>query len=319
MPVRVMKAEKTGDAVLKRYVGAAAPSKSALLSGKYPGTLVSLNVSRGDRVKKGDVIAVIESQNVLSMAETTTATLRQAEDGYARARKMYEKGGLADVKMVEIETQLAQARAAAKAASKAVEECSVRAPFDATVSDVLVEEGEEVSSMVPIARIYDISSMEIRFSVPESEIGNIKVGDIASVEVPALETVMPDGTRVVNGFEAKVNEKGISGSAISHSYECTLVLSEECSDLMPGMVCKVRMDGSPHGVFVVPASLVRTDASGKYVWGLSEGMTVRKIYVVTGGFASRGVTVISGLEEGDLVITEGVQKVSTGMKVKVLE
>lgn len=313
VPVRVMKAERTEGIVLRRYVGTAVPARSATVSNIYSGTLTSVGISRGDCVKKGDILAVVGSQSVLSMYETAEAALHQAEDGYERARKIYEKGGLADVKMVEIETRLAQARASAKAASKAVEDCTVRAPFDGTVSDVFVEEGTEISALAPVARIYDMSAMEIRFSVPENEIGNLKIGDAATVEVPALAA---DGVESANVFKAKVKDKGISGSALSHGYECTLSLLEECREFMPGMVCKIRIDNAGKGGFIVPSSLVRTDGSGKYVWGVTEDMSVRKIYVTTGGFVSRGVVITSGLEDGDTIITEGVQKVSTGMKVK---
>lgn len=318
VPVRVMKVEVSEGVLTKKYVGTAAPSKSVILSAGYSGTLENLNVSRGDRVRKGDRLAVVSSQNVLSMAESAEAALRRAEDGYDRARKVYEKGGIADVKMVEIETQLAQARAAAKASKAAVEDCTVKAPFDGTVSDVYVESGTEVSALSPLVKIYDISSMKISFSVPENEIGNIKSGDIAIVEVPALGTVSADGSRIVRKFEAKVSEKGISGSAVSHSYECTLVPFGDCSGLMPGMVCKISLGSSREG-YVLPSSLVRTDASGRYVWGLTGANTVRKIYITTGDFVNRGVSVISGLEEDDLVITEGMQKVSTGMKVQILD
>lgn len=315
IPVRVMKAQQTETFSPRRYVGTAAPSRSATVSCGNSGTLVSVNVSRGSHVKKGDIIAVTESQSVLSMAETAEAVLRQAEDGYERARNMHDKGSLADVKMVEIETRLAQARATAKAAARAVEDCIVRAPFDGTVSDVYVEEGMDVSALAPVARIYDMSSMKIIFSVPENEIGSMKVGDAAMVEVPAL--VGNDSGRAV--FRARIAEKGISGSVLSHGYECTLVPSEPCRDLMPGMVCKIRTDREGLEGFVVPASLVRTDASGKYLWGITDSMTVRKIYVTTGGFAAHGVVITSGLANGDLIITEGIRKVSVGMKVKVLE
>lgn len=315
--VRVMTVETSENVLSKKYVGTAVPSKSAVLSAKYAGTLVSVQVSRGVRVKKGDIIAVVESQNVKSMAESAEATLRQAEDGYERARMMYEKGGLADVKMVEIETKLAQARATAKAASKAVEDCVVRAPFDGTISDVYVEEGMDVSLMAPLARIYDISSMKITFSVPENEIGNLKVGDMATVKVPALVSTR-DRLDVSGIFRAELTEKGISGSVFSHSYECTLVPVAECRELMPGMVCKISTGSNRTGI-VIPSALVRTDNSGKYVWGVTDEYTVRKIYVTTGEFVSRGVAVTSGLEEGELVITEGMQKVSTGMKVQIME
>lgn len=58
-------------------------------------------------MKKGDVLAEVTSKNVLASYEISHATLRQAEDGYKRVKKVHESGTVADVKLVEIETQLA--------------------------------------------------------------------------------------------------------------------------------------------------------------------------------------------------------------------
>ena len=88
----------------KVYVGEIGASGSAIISASHSGTLEALNVEQGTHVKKGDVMAEIESKNVLASYEISHATLRQAEDGYERVKKVHKSGTVADVKLVEIET-----------------------------------------------------------------------------------------------------------------------------------------------------------------------------------------------------------------------
>ena len=293
----------------KSYVGTAEESKATTLFCRYPGKLESLNVKKGDPVKEGSVIAVISSQTVLSAKEIADATLKQAMDGYERIKKMHEKGSIADVKMVEIETQLAKARAASVSADKALEDCTIRAPFSGIVGEISVEEGTDVDVMQRIVRLMDISSMEIRFSVPENELAKIHEGEIATISIPALD---------IEAMEAEVIEKGLCASPLSHTYSCTLRPRGKIAGLMPGMVCKVYMEGSRGQGAIIPSSAIRTDAQGRYVWTVKENI-VYKNYIETDGYAEKGVIVRKGLEEGDKIITEGVQKVCTGMKVSIVK
>ena len=89
--------------------------------------------------------------------------------------------------------------------------------------------------------------------------------------------------------------------------------------MMPGMIGKVRFrtPASDRNV-VIPSSAVRGDRNGRYVWTVTSSETVAKKYISTGGFSGNGVVVSSGLEEGDRVITQGMSKVSTGMRVEAV-
>lgn len=309
VPVKVMTIQEQSELSGRNYVGTVEASKTTVLSCPYPGTLTRLAADVGDIVRKGDTIAVIVSQNVLSTKEMAEATLAQAEDGYKRLSQVYGSGSVAEVKMVEIQTQLSKARASAEAARKAVDDCTVTAPFDGVIGEVFTEEGVETNAMAPLARLLDISCVEIEFSVPEKEIGSVDKGDIYTVEVPALDGAV---------FQARVKSKGITASALSHSYSCTLTPTGNTAGLMPGMVCRVYGSGSRTDGLVIPASVVKTDGNGRYVWTVREGK-VEKRYITTGGFAGKGVSVESGLQAGDQVIVEGSQKVSSGMKVSATE
>lgn len=292
------------------YVGGVRASKTAVLSSKYGGTLVSLKVAQGDRVSQGQVVAEVDSRSVQSSYEMSRATLKQAEDGYERLMKVHGSGSVADVKLVEIETQLAKAKAAMAAAEQALEDCRIKAPFAGTVGDVYVDQGVELSVAEPVVKIVDVSSVEVVIPVPEAEIGDVKTGRKAYMDVPALG---------IRDIEMKVSSKGVVASPLSHTYDCVLRPVSKVPGLMPGMVCKVNMDREASESVVIPASVVRTDMDGRYVWTLGPDDVVCKTRVTTGGFSGDGVIITSGLVPGDRLITDGAYKVSSGMKVNVQE
>lgn len=307
--VTAMKVSMTGSAASKTYIGTVHPAKSAVLASAHSGTLAELKVRQGQAVNKGEVIAVINSQRAASSLEMASAALRQAKDGYDRAKAVHESGSIAEVKMVEVETQLRQAEAAYKAAAKAYSDCAVKAPYSGVIGEVYIESGVEVSVAQPVARIMDISSVEIHFPVPEGEINSINTGEEVWINVPALGE---------DNIAAHLTAKGVAASALSHSYDCTAVPFSSVTGLMPGMVCKVSLAGNGAQAAVIPASVIKTDVSGRYVWAVRDGRAV-KVPVVTGGFSGRGVIISEGLEDGDYVIVDGAGKVSSGMKVKIVE
>lgn len=292
------------------YVGQVKASGTALISTNHGGVLEAIHVGQGSRVKAGDVLAEVTSKNVLASYEISHATLRQAEDGYERVKKVHESGTVADVKMVEIETQLAKARAAARSSEESLEECKIKAPFNGTVSKVLVERGVHVNPGSAILKLVDLSTIEIDIPVPEGEIGQIRVGQKALIDVPALGLV---------GIEAQVASKGVVALSPSHTYECILVPEKPQTDLFPGMVCKVRLSKESDSLRIaIPASAVEMDSEGRFVWIVQDGI-VEKTYVTVNGYQERGIIVSAGLEPGDKVIVKGGSKVSTGMKVNTVE
>ncbi len=305
--VKVQVAEESRTVSGKSYVGSLEVSREAVINAPHGGVIEKLYVREGQKVAEGQVIAVIASRTVLSSHEAAMAALRQAEDGYERASKVYESGSVADVKMVEIRTQLAQAKASAEAARNALDECTVRAPFAASVSSVFVNEGEHVGIARPLASLADVSDPEIRISVPENEVHMIAAGDIAEVYVPALDRTLT----------AVVKNKAVVSDALSHSYGCTLSPKGGRSGLMPGMICRVYLEKDGVSGIVIPADAVRMDDKGKYVWTVGAAGKVCKVRITTGGFSGKGVVVTGGLASGDRVIVSGASKVSSGMQVNI--
>ncbi len=305
--VRVHQVSATGSDTETTYLGTAQSAKHSLVGAPVPGHLQRIYVKSGQKVYKGQVLAEISSESVNAALDIASATLHQAEDGYARLMKLYEKGGVTEVKKIEVETQLSTARASYNAALKAKEKCRVIAPFSGTVEEAMAHEGEEVALLGPIVRLTDTDHLEIRFNVPEKELGSIEIGETVSVEIPALEKTV----------ELPVGLKDASGNALSHSYQCTIYPQEKLEGLRPGMIVKVhRQAQDTNHAIVVPMSALFTGVNGRYVWTVEDGI-VQKRQITTEGYANDGMVVTSGLHEEDTVIVEGARKVCSGMKVRV--
>jgi len=306
--VTVTKIEYNDSVERNSYVGKVESSKTVSVLCQYSGTVSSINVKRGQRVKVGEVLAEISSESVKSAYVMAKATLEQAQDGYSRMMSVYEKGGVTEVKKKDVETQLRKAEAAESAAADALSNCLIKAPYSGVIDDIFVDEGENLSAMAPVMRLVNVNSLEIHFPVPENEIAKISEGQKVVVDIPAI------GKEI----EGAVVAKGSIASSISHAYDCTVAPSSAVEGLLPGMSCKLSIVNSDVAPIVIPVTAVNTDMNGRYVWCVDNGRVSKK-HIEIGGYFGDGVSVTNGLSFHDLIIVEGARKVSTGMKVNTVE
>lgn len=291
------------------YVGTVESSASATVSSRAAGTLVSIAAREGQRVQEGQTIATIDSQHARSAYDAAKSALDQAEDGWSRVSSVYATGTVTEAKYIEVRTKLEQARASEAAARKSLEDCTVKAPFSGIVDKIYLSCGVEVNPGEAILNIVDLRNPEVHFPLPENEFSSLREGDTATVSIPAIG----------RSLKARLASKGVTASHLSHSYDCILALGGNTSGVMPGMVCKVYFESGGGGRRVIPSSAVMTDMVGRYVWTVSPDSIVGRKYVKVSGYSGKGVVISYGLDTTDLVIIDGSRKVSTGMKVKVLE
>lgn len=308
--VKVMTASPAEEIFRNTYMGKAVPAREVTLTAPFSGTLKSLNVRKGSVVNENSVVAGLSSQSVESAYLIAKADLNQAEDAMERVKKVYSNGAVTEVQMKDIQTKLEKARSAMASASKAMSDCSIKSPYRGIVSETFHSAGEEIKIGERIAIITDLSDFKIEIPVHENEIGSVTEGMDALVDIPALG---------IENEAAYVCEKGILSSSLAHSYLCALKTKRTINGLMSGMAVKVRFESkNDQQRIVIPASAIQLDAEGKYVW-ISDSCIVKKRRIVSGGYSGKGVIVSEGLKEGDKLITEGYQKVSSGMKVKEVE
>lgn len=306
--VKVLIAEKQKVESTKTYVGRVESATDLNLNSPFSARVEQVFVKAGQKVRKGEKLAEIYSENVESMLATAQATMQQAQDGYDRLSRVKDNGSVSELKIVEVQTQLSKAQAMLKSAKKAKEDCIIKAPVDGSIADIRIQAGEELSPMQPLFRLIDLEALEVSIEVPEKEIGLYNLGDEAQVSVPALGE---------QKMEAYLKEKGVNASTLTHSYKCRLALKEYPEELRPGMIGKVAFKEEKAQAIILPASLIRVDDRGRYLWVADSQNRAEKVYVKTGDFSGNGIIIEEGLEEGQRVICEGMSKVSGGMLLSI--
>jgi len=301
--VKTVAVQVSQQQVSHTYVGTVQESYGSSVSFAAMGTVRAVNVQVGQHVVKGQVLASLDATQMNNAYNMALSTLRQAEDAFKRMDELYKKGSLPEIKYVEAQTALAEARSAEQMAKKNVGDCVLRAPFAGYVSERHIDVGNNVVPGSMCFKLVKLAQIEVNVPVPEQEISNIRVGQTFAFTVAALNN---------REFRGRVSKKGVQANALSHTYDVTLTLANPGQALLPGMVCSVQATGgqSQRGI-VVPQEAVLTDGNSRFVWLAVGGKATRRM-VQTGGVTPSGVMITGGLGQGDHVIVSGQDKVSEG-------
>ncbi|MCF0166130.1 MAG: efflux RND transporter periplasmic adaptor subunit [Bacteroidales bacterium] len=303
--VEVLQARLNSNAGVREYIGTLKEMEATSVSFLSPGTVKTINVSEGDFVRRGALIATIDSTQAANLYHGALASYRQALDGYDRLKKVHDGGAVSDVRWVEMETDLEKARSSYELSKKSLEDCSLTAPKDGFVGRVSLRTGENAVPGAEVVSLLDIDSLLASIMIPESDISSLEAGQRCDVEITAA------GIRTAG----RVSEKSLHANPTLHSYPVKVKIPNPGHKLLPGMLCKVRVSDSGSEAFVIPAEavLLNTDNS-RFVWVVESGCAQRR-KVSVGGFAPEGVIITGGLDEGDRIIVKGYQKVGTGDRV----
>ena len=311
VPVRVMEVMTSNAVSGQSYVGTVAEASSLALSFSLPGSVEQVLVTAGQKVQKGQLLAVLGSATYQSTYDMSLATLKQAQDGYDRLYKLHQNGSLPDIKLVEVETGLQQAKAMEAVARKNIEDCKLYAPQQGVISKRDIEPGENALPGMAAFTLIAVDKVDIKTPIPENEISGLTLGQAASVLVPALNN---------REFQGKISQKGIAANPISHTYEIRVTVENPQFLLMPGMVGKVAIQAeSGEEQIVVPNRVVQITHDGKHFVWLAEGSAAKRRFVKIGSLSGEGVVIAEGLHAGERLIVDGHQKVSEGMQVSLIQ
>jgi HlyD family secretion protein len=310
--------------------------RKAAVASKATGRLVYLGVVEGDKVKKGEVIARLEDNDVkaeLAEAEANLelndATLSDAKWNYDRDKDLMASGSITQSAYRTAETQYMKAKASVdvakanvQAAEVAVENTLVRAPFDGTVLTKNADVGEIVAPMAgsinargTVVTIADMSSLEVEPDVSESNIEKVSQGQPCVITLDAYPDVQYDG------YVSKIIP---TADRAKGTVTVKVAFNKYDGRVLPEMSAKVMFLGPKDGlnaralarVLEIPASSILARDGRKVVFKINDGKAV-ETPVTTGRTFGDFVEVKSGLKEGDLLIDSPSPKMTNGTRVAV--
>ena len=314
-------------------VGTVRAGTSALVSTRIPGVISQMKVREGDRVKKGQLMAVLDAQENQAAAAMATAGLEEAKRGldealsrkklaettFERYQKLFNEQAVSrqefDVKQTDkdlavqgvarSEARLSQAREGSRAATTMADYTRIVAPISGIVTSKQADLGASVFPPQPLITIEDEGSYQLELAIPESMA--LKVIPGASVQV-ALDAVG-------FSFAAKIAEIVPSADPASRTFTAKINLSQK--GLKSGMFGRaaLTLGTSVNGMLLARKAVVERGAQTS-VWVLDKDNVARMRLVKVGKTVADRVEILSGLSDGERVVAGGAEKVNEGSKVK---
>ncbi len=323
--IRPVRAIKVGDAEQLKgrdFPGRAKAVREVNLAFDVSGTLNRRPVKIGENIAKGQLIASLDSRDFRSNVAEARANVQNAYANFNRAKELIKKNFISKSEYDRLNAEARVTSAERDKAVKALADTELKAPFSGYISELYVENFQAVQAKQQVARLVDLSQIEMIIDIPESKISLVPYAENITVIFDAF----PD-----HEISAAVKEIGTEASSTTRTYPVTLIM-EQPKDIkiLPGMAGKARgraSDKAPNKMvqtkgIQVPVSAVYSPADNNksYVWVINEatGLTHRQA-VTLGKIISTGLVITDGLKTGDWVATAGVHFIREGMKVRIMQ
>jgi len=303
------------DTVFSHYLeiqGSVDTNENILVQPEYQGTLIALNVKAGQRVSKGQILGKIDDAGLSQQVASLENQYALAKTTFERQKNLWDQKIGSEIQYLQAQTQMISAQKGVAQIKAQLAKTIIKAPFSGTIDEVFVEQGQVVApSQQGLMRIVNISNMFVSTSVPETYIGKLKVGTEVDVIFSSLGKTYKGKIRQIGNF--------VNPSNRSFGIEVSVPNPENL--LRPNQVANLKItDYLNKNTIVVPTNVIQEDGQkNKFVYTVtnSDGKTgIAKKVIVKLGQSSDNVTeILSGLASEDIIVTEGINAISDGMKL----
>lgn len=303
------------DTLFNHYLdiqGSVNTKENILIQPEMPGTLVVLNAKAGQHVSKGQLLARVDDGGSSQQVASLETQYQLAKTTFERQKNLWNQKIGSEIQYLQAQTQMLSLQRSVAQAKAMLAKAEIRAPFSGTIDEVFVERGQVVSAGAQgLMRIVNLNNMYVSTSVPESYIGKLKVGTQVDVFLTSLN----------KNYKGKVRQVGNFINPNNRSFGIEVSIPNPENLLRPNQVAKLKViDYTAKNAIVVPTNVIQEDGEGnKFVFvainSNGKTATAKKIIVTTGKSSDNVTEILTGLSANDIIVTEGVNTISEGMKL----
>lgn len=318
-----------------RYVGRVQAVSTVELQARVEGFLEQRNFKEGGLVKKGDLLYVIEKglyeadvAKSEAQLEGAQATLKNSQLNLERQKILVSKGDVAQSVLDSAQATVGSNQASVGEAQASLDTAKINlgyteiyAPIDGRISKSLIDVGNLVdANSGTLATITSVDPIEVSFYMGEKELIEDREEGLIGDDKAALaiKLIMADG----NPYDktGSITYVGTEVEQSSDTIELKATFTNPDNILIPGQFVNVVVeDADPQQSLVVPQSAVQLDSKGHFVYLVDKDNKIERRDIKLGRQSGTVWEVSSGLDEGDRVVTQGLQKVHPGITVNPVE
>jgi len=289
-------------------VGTARAREQVTLSAPVTERILRLNFTDGGYVRAGQIIAVLNQGQQAAALQDAQARARNAGQQLARLEQLKDRGFATNANLDAQVAAAASAQAQAAQARASIGDRVIRAPFSGFASLRMISAGAVVTAGTEIATISDTSEIKLDFPVPETILSSLAVGQ----PIVARAAAYPD-----QPFRGRIATVDPVIDPATRAVLVRAILPNPDGRLKPGMLMTVGIESRIRTAPAIPELAAVGEGDQRFVYRLQPDETVKRVVVRIGAREGNRVEVVEGLSLGDRIVTEGVVKLTDGMKVRL--
>jgi membrane fusion protein (multidrug efflux system) len=309
MPVKAVPA-KLARAVLETgAIGSLRADEAIVIRPEVAGRIDRIAFEEGHAVKKGALLARLDASETRALVESSKVQANLDKQRLDRAADLRKKGFISQQALDEAHSNYARALAKQREDEAKLAKSEIRAPFSGVAGLRQVSEGAYVAAGTDIARLDKIDQLKLDFRVPETFLAQLKSGLAVSVAVDAFPQASFPGK--IYAIEPAVDEQTRTVLARAR------VANPELR-LRPGMFARVQLTlGVRENAVWIPEEAIVPRGQDSYVFRIVDGKA-ELVQVQTGTRKVGEVEIMKGVAAGDMIVTEGTQRLGPGMQVSII-
>lgn len=287
-------------------LGTAQARESVAITAKVSDVVTRLAFDSGERVRAGQLLADMNSAAQRADVAAAEATLRDAEQQLRRGGELATQQLIARSQLDTLKANRDAAAATLQARRAAVGDRTIAAPFAGVLGLRQISPGALVTPGTLITTLDDDSSIKLDFTLPESALSVLAVGQRITARSDAWPGQVFDGR--IAQVDSRVDPQ-------TRAIKVRAELPNPDGRLRAGMLLRVDVALPPRQALVVPEIAIQQEGEQAYVFRVNAAGAVDKVPVKLGTRAEGNVEIASGLEAGERIVVEGTVKLHPGSKV----
>jgi len=276
---------------------------------KVGGEVRQLLVEEGDEVRKGQVLARLDGERLKLELNESEAKLRKLQRDYERNIDLQSKGLISDGDFEKIKYEMEALEAAFNLASLELDYTQIRAPIDGVVARRFVKLGNTISEGDALFKVTSLEPLVAYLHVPEREYRNVDPGQTVGIEIDALggDTIVATVSRVSPVVDPQTG-----------TFKITVEIIDQQRRIKPGMFGRIGVIYDVHDdALQIPRSAIIEDQGKASVFVVEDDHAARRL--VETGYSNKGmVEILSGLQDGEQVVTVGQASLKQDSRVNVI-
>ena len=312
--------QKSEQTVFNHYVelqGAVNTRQNVLLYPEVPGILERVLVKEGNKVKKGQLLAVIKDGGMSQQLQQLESQAALSQTVFERQERLWAQKIGSEIEFLQAKTNYTSQKNAVEQLKNQLEKTKITAPFDGTIDVVYKEEGTVVApgQGSEMFRILNLENMYIEAEVPENYVSSITKGKKVQVHFPILGKSITSSVRQVGNF---INPN-------NRSFKVEINVPNPKKDIKPNLTVRLKInDYQNKNAVLLPQSIISENAQGEqYIYVVVDKQknneaTAQKVLIKTGKTQGDIIEVLAPLTSQVEYIQEGARTVHNGQKVKIV-